>query len=186
LQSVAAGAVLSPGAPPDFFSESSDALAMQEDAYPHVPRRLFHARRVLLFSLLLGGCGGGEDGTSRVVSSPALMAAAPQASPGTSRWAAQDASPRAAKSPSPAVTDGTAEPSLDAAKLAQLSALPHLSALSAREKAGLLLLLPSKSSSERMVLITMYPSLAQLPVQQKQVLLDKLEKIVPVTASQRR
>lgn len=86
----------------------------------------------------------------------------------------------------PATKDETAEPSPDPAKLAQLSALPHLSALSAREKAGLLLLLPSKSSSERMVLINMYPSLAQLPIQQKEVLLANLEKIVPSTTSQSR
>jgi hypothetical protein len=66
--------------------------------------------------------------------------------------------------------------------MVQLSALPYMSALSTPEKAGLLLLLRSKSSSERMALIDMYPSLDQLPIQQKQVLLNKLEKIVPLTA----
>jgi hypothetical protein len=35
------------------------------------------------------------------------------------------------------------------------------------------------SPSERLILINMYPSLVRLPVQQQQVLLDKLEQIVP-------
>ncbi|SIT43175.1 conserved hypothetical protein [Paraburkholderia piptadeniae] len=69
--------------------------------------------------------------------------------------------------------------------MVQLRALPHLSSLSDREKAGLLMLLPSKSSSQRLALINMYPSLVRLPEQQKELLLDQLEKIVPVTVSQR-
>ncbi|CAN7307677.1 hypothetical protein [Massilia sp. LjRoot122] len=81
--------------------------------------------------------------------------------------------------------DDTTAIALKSAGLAQLSALPHLSALSAREKAGLFLLLPAKSSSQRLMLIEMYPSLSRLPVQQKQVLLDKLEKIVPLADSKR-
>lgn len=47
------------------------------------------------------------------------------------------------------------------------------------------MLLPSKSSSQRLVLINMYPSVVKLPEQQKELLLDQLEKIVPVTVSQR-
>jgi hypothetical protein len=47
------------------------------------------------------------------------------------------------------------------------------------------MLLPSKSSSQRLALINMYPSLVKLPAQQKELLLDQLEKIVPVTVSQR-
>jgi hypothetical protein len=84
------------------------------------------------------------------------------------------------------VKDDPAVRLLESPSLGQISALPHLSALSAREKAGLLVQLPGKSTSERMMLINMYPSLAQLPVQQKQVLLANLEKIVPSTASQPR
>jgi hypothetical protein len=156
---------------------------MQEDVYSYVPRRLFHAQWMLLYILLLTGCGGSDNDTSRVGSSPTLMAAPPQAASGPSRLATQNAASTGQKPPS-AVTDDTAVPSLNSPNLSQLSALPHLSALSPREKAGLLLLLPSKSSSERLTLINMYPSLAELPVQQKQVLLDKLEKIVPVTPSQ--
>jgi hypothetical protein len=184
LQSVAAGTGFE-SVRRLFFSEFIGRLAMHEYVSPHAARRLFLVHWMVLVSLLLSGCGGGEDSAARVLPSPAFMAAAPQAPAGSNRLAAQSTSLKTARSPSPAVTDGTAEPSLDAAKLAQLSALPHLSALSPREKAGLLLLLPSKSSSERMVLISMYPSLVQLPVQQQQVLLDNLEKIVPLTAGQR-
>jgi hypothetical protein len=93
-------------------------------------------------------------------------------------------SSKGAKSLPQAGTDDPAVRLLESPSLAQLSALPHLSALSPREKGGLLLLLPSKSSSERLTLINMYPSLAALPDQQKQLLLDKLEKIVPVTPGQ--
>lgn len=100
--------------------------------------------------------------------------------------AAQDRSLKVGKSSPPAISNDTAAASAQAASLAQLSALPHLSSLSAREKAGLFMLLPSKSSSERLALINMYPSLVQLPELQKQVLLDKLEKIVPVPVSERR
>jgi hypothetical protein len=140
----------------------------------------------LLLSPLLAGCGGGDGGTSRVVSAAASMTAPQQASTGPSRLGTHDTSSKGEKSPAPTVTDDTAAAALESGSLAQLSALPHLSALSPREKAGLLLLLPSKSSSQRLALINMYPSLAELPDLQKQVLLDKLEKIVPITASQRR
>ncbi|MBW0448348.1 hypothetical protein EN871_21370 [bacterium M00.F.Ca.ET.228.01.1.1] len=68
--------------------------------------------------------------------------------------------------------------------MAQLNTLPHLSALSDREKAGLILLLPSRSAAQRLELINMYPSLVRLPEPQKELLLNQLEKIVPVTVSQ--
>jgi hypothetical protein len=113
------------------------------------------------------------------------MAAPQQASSGPSRLATQSTSPGEGKSAPLAVADDTAVPSAESASLAELSALPHLSSLSDREKAGLLMMLPSKSPSQRMALINMYPSLVKLPELQKQVLLDRLEKIVPVTASPR-
>lgn len=168
---------------------------MQDDVEPdtcswyaaHGSRQFLHARGTLLFSLLIAGCGGGGDGTPRVVSSPTLVTAPQQAASGPARMPAQDASPsKKAKSLPQGVRDDPAVRLLESPSLAQLSALPHLSALSAREKAGLLVQLPGKSSSERLALINMYPSLAQLPVQQKEVLLDKLEKIVPITPSQPR
>ena len=167
---------------------------MQEDVHlncrlwhvPHVPRQFLHPQWVLLFSLLLTGCGGKEEDTSHLASFPASMAAPQQAPLGPSQLAAQSTWPQGEKSLPSAVTDETAVPSVESASLAQLSALPYLSSLSDREKAGLLMLLPSKSSSQRLALINMYPSLVKLPDQQKQVLLDRLEKIVPVTVSQRR
>ena len=82
-----------------------------------------------------------------------------------------------------AVTNEPAVPSY--ASIAQLSAIPHLSSLSDREKAGLLMLLASKSPSQRLQLINMYPSLVRLPDPQKELLLDQLEKIVPVTVGER-
>jgi hypothetical protein len=135
---------------------------------------------MLLFSLLLTACGGGDSN-----STPASMAAPQQASLGPSPLAAQSTSPGGGKSAPSAVTDEAAVPSVDSASFRQLSALPHLSSLSDREKAGLLMVLPSKSSSQRLALINMYPSLARLPEQQKELLLDRLEKIVPVTVSER-
>lgn len=160
---------------------------MQQDVHlncrvghvPHAPRHFLHARWMLLFSLLLTGCGGGDSD-----STPASMAAPQQASLGPSPLAAQSTSPGGKSAPS-AVTDEAAVPSAGSAGFVQLSALPHLSSLSDREKAGLLMLLPSKSSSQRLALINMYPSLVKLPEQQKELLLDQLEKIVPVTVSQR-
>lgn len=58
-----------------------------------------------------------------------------------------------------------------------------MSSLSDREQAGLLMLLPSNSSSQRMVFINMYSSLATLAVQE--LLRNLLKKIAPVTVSQR-
>lgn len=142
----------------------------------YTTRHFLHARRILLFSLLLTGCGGGD-------SAPASMAASQQASSAPILSAAQSTSSGGGKSAPAAETDQAAVPSC--ASIAQLSALPHLSSLSDREKAGLLMLLPSKSPSQRLQLINMYPSLVRLPDQQKELLLDQLEKIVPVTVSER-
>ncbi|WP_244096672.1 hypothetical protein [Burkholderia ambifaria] len=133
---------------------------------------------MLLISLLITGCGGGD-------SAPPSTAAPQQASSGLGPLAAQGAPSGGEKSAPLAVTDEPAVPSADSATMVQLSALPHLSSLSDREKAGLLMLLPSKSSSQRLALINMYPSLVKLPEQQKELLLDRLEKIVPVTVSER-
>ena len=141
---------------------------------------------MLLPGLLMAGCGGaGDDGTSHVMSSAASIAPPQQVSSGSSRLTAHDSSSKKTLSPAPTVTDDTTAIALNSAGLAQLSALPHLSKLTAREKAGLFLLLPDKSSSQRLMLIEMYPSLSRLPVQQKQVLLDRLEKIVPLADNKR-
>ncbi|WP_236901158.1 hypothetical protein [Cupriavidus necator] len=141
------------------------------------PRHFLHAGWMLGLSLLLGGCGGD--------SAPASMAT-PQQAPAEQSPLAAQGTPRGRATPAPpAVTDEPAVPSAGSPQLAQLSALPHLSSLSDREKAGLLMLLPSRSPAQRMALINMYPSLVTLPEQQKELLLDRLEKIVPVTVSQR-
>jgi hypothetical protein len=133
---------------------------------------------MLLFSVLLTGCGGGD-------STPASTASSQQAPWDQSPFSAQSALPGREKSETSSTTDETAVPSIDSPELFQLSALPHLSSLSDREKAGLLMLLRSKSSSQRLALINMYPSLAKLPEQQKELLLGQLERIVPLTVSQR-
>lgn len=141
---------------------------------PHAARYFLHARSMLLFSLLITGCGGGD-------SAPPSTAAPQQASSGVGPLAPQGGE----KSAPLAVMDEPPVPSTGSAKMVQLSALPHLSSLSDRERAGLLMLLPSRSASQRLALINMYPSLVKLPEQQKELLLDKLEKIVPVTVSER-
>lgn len=131
---------------------------------------------MLVLALPLAGCGQAGNGAPSMTAAPATasMAVPRQSAPGL-RWMDPQAVP---------VQAGAAEAVLDPVRLAQLSALPHLSSLNPREKAGLLLLLPPMSPSERLVLIDMYPSLVKLPVQQKQILLDKLEKIVPFATAQ--
>lgn len=147
-------------------------------AVPHAPHHFLHAAAMLFSGLLFAGCGGGDP--------VPVAATVPQQAPaGQSPFAAQG-TPRAGETPTPsALTDETAVPSADSPELAQLGALPHLSSLSDREKAGLLMLLRTRSPEQRMALINMYPSLVRLPEQQKELLLDRLEKIVPVTVSQR-
>ncbi|MFM0053584.1 hypothetical protein [Caballeronia grimmiae] len=79
-----------------------------------------------------------------------------------------------------------AMPASDADDFVQLSALSALSPLSDSEKARLLKLLPSKSAAQRLELVDMYPTLSKLTDQQKQMLLDELAEIVPVTANHSR
>ncbi|MDQ0138855.1 hypothetical protein [Cupriavidus necator] len=146
-------------------------------AVPHASRHFLHAGWMLWFSLLLAGCGGD--------SAPASMAVPQQSPSEQSPFAAQGTAPGRQTSAPSATTDESAVPSAESPQFVQLSALPHLSSLSDREKAGLLMLLPSRSPAQRMALLNMYPSLVKLPEQQKELLLDRLEKIVPVTVSQR-
>uniref|UniRef100_E1T8Z1 Uncharacterized protein n=1 Tax=Burkholderia sp. (strain CCGE1003) TaxID=640512 RepID=E1T8Z1_BURSG len=144
---------------------------------PFLARGFLHAVSMLLFGLLLTGCGGGD-------STPASVAASQQAESGPNTLAARSMPQAADKPATPAATDEAAVLPVAPATLAQLNALPHLSALSDREKAGLILLLPSRSAAQRLELINMYPSLVRLPEPQKELLLNQLEKIVPVTVSQ--
>lgn len=133
---------------------------------------------MLLFSVLLAGCGGGDP-------APVSTTAQQQAPAGQSPFATQGTPPAWETSGPSALTEEAAVPSADSPELVQLGALPHLSSLSDREKAGLLMLLRSRSPAQRLALINMYPSLVRLPEQQKELLLDRLEEIVPVTISQR-
>jgi hypothetical protein len=134
---------------------------------------------MLVCGLALAGCGREEGDSVPVAPATAPMTTAGQPTRAP-RWLD-------AQAIAPTEAAGSDEAVLDPVRLAQLGALPHLSSLSAREKAGLLLLLPPMSPSERLALIEMYPSLVRLPVQQKQILLDKLEQIVPpATAAQPR
>lgn len=159
---------------------------MQRDAcFNRRPRRVAHARRTLfpaawifLFGVLVDGCGGGDSASVPVATSQ-------QNSSEQSRSVAASMLPEREKSALPTLAEEAAVPSATSPAMVQLNALPQLSSLSAREKAGLLMLLPSKSPPQRLALINMYPSLAHLTDQQQELLLDKLEKIVPVSASQR-
>lgn len=124
----------------------------------------------LWFIALLAGCGGENDvGTpSGNVSRPSSTAVT-QPAPSTVQTPESSGPPAA-----------SAEQS---ALLARLDKIPHLSSLSASEKAGLLRQLPFDSASQRLALLDRYPSLATLPVQQKQVLLEQLAQVVPVSIS---
>jgi hypothetical protein len=141
---------------------------------------------MLMLSLLLTGCSGGDEGASQGSDVGASMSTPQQTLSAQGQSSTLGMSSAGTKFEPSRSADATAVPSIGSPDLAQLSALPHLSSLSEREKAGLLMLLPSKSSSQRLALIDMYPSLVELPVQQKQVLLDQLEKIVPAAAGQPR
>ncbi|WP_250537230.1 hypothetical protein [Caballeronia sp. AZ10_KS36] len=155
-------------------------------SYLHVNRRMrrvacaqrdrFAAAWLVLLAAMLSGCGGGE-------SAPAPVAVSQQETTAPSRLQPQKASPIWQGSMSPKAADEAAVPPAWSPAMMQLNALPQLSSLSEREKAGLLMLLSSKSSPERLALINMYPGLAHLTEQQKDLLLAKLENIVPVKGS---
>ena len=152
--------------------------------FPHALKSLLHAWRPLLLCLRLTGCGGEGCSSAPAASAPASTPSVQQDLPEQSRSAAQGAAP-ATGEPAPSATADTsavASPE-ESARLKQISALPLLSPLSDREKAGLLKQLPSASPSDRLTLINGYPKLAALPERQQQVLLDQLETIVPVSVA---
>jgi hypothetical protein len=104
------------------------------------------------------------------------------------------AAPAAGIAPGPAAKAGKAAPSSpanknnpattiskDSGELSKLHALRLLSPLSDREQAGLIVQFRTASPSERLALIDTYPALATMTDQQKQGLLNQIEKIVPVT-----
>lgn len=139
--------------------------------------------RALLLGLMLSGCGGGGDSSHKSASAPDTMASSVQRnSSGPNRRTAQVPPPAIGKPALSATAAKSVAVSRDEpARLAQLKALPLLSPLADRERAGLLKQLPSASSSERLTMINRYQELSVLPDRQKQVLLDQIEKIVPIT-----
>jgi hypothetical protein len=147
-------------------------------------RPVSYACPALLLGLVLSGCGGGGDSSHQTASAPALASSVQKDLSGPNRMAAQSPTLESGK---PALSATADKPVVvspeESARLAQLRALPLLSSLSERERAGLLKQLPPASSSERLTLINGYPKLAVVPDRQKQVLLTQMEKIVPVTIS---
>ncbi|WP_250453057.1 hypothetical protein [Caballeronia sp. ATUFL_M2_KS44] len=142
-------------------------------------RRFLAAGYMFASGLLVYGCGGGE-------SAPASVAATQNASE-QNRLDSEnpEAASQARKLSAPSKAADENVPTAASPGMRQLSALPQMSSLSEPEKAGLLMLLPSKSPSQRMQLINMYPGLAALNEQQKEILLDKLDKIVPLATTRR-
>lgn len=134
----------------------------------------------LLAGGLLGGCGGDTVSPGVTASS---QTAAVQASSGAAKGPPPPAAgpPRAPSGP-PAGTDKSAVPSpLEAARLARMKALPILSALSDREKLGLLRQLADASPIHRLRALDAYPKLEALADRQREILLVQLEDIVPVS-----
>jgi len=133
---------------------------------------------VALFMLVLAGCGGDSNDASpqpvQKASTPSAMkdSAAPAA-------VAPTPSPRAVPSPNGAAEN--ADKLQNTMQLAQLMRLPYLSALSQEEILEFRNQLRNTSPSQRQALLNNYASLASLPVQQKQRLLDQLAQIVPNT-----
>lgn len=149
---------------------------------PNGGKTMLNACQVLLLSLALAGCGGEGNSSHRKASAPASAPSVQKHLPGPNRSAAQSATLTTEKSaPLKIAATSTVVSLEDSARLAQLRAVALLSSLSDRERGGLLKQLPSASPSERLTLINGYPKLAVIPDRQKQVLLNKLETIVPVT-----
>lgn len=132
-----------------------------------------HAFQVLLLGAALAACGG-EDGSSRMQ----VVAAMPPVG------VAQSPTAKAGNVTPPSIANKnkfTITNSEQSKEILKLRALSLLSPLSDREKAGLIVKLRGASPSARLDLINQYPALAAMTDQQKQALLNQIEKIVPVT-----
>lgn len=149
---------------------------------PNEGTPVFFACHALLLALTLAGCGGEGASKQSNTSVPALASSMQKTSPGPNRMTAQStAMSSGLSSPRAAADTSTAVSQKESARLAQLKALPLLSSLSDRERAGLFKQLTPASPSERLTLLNGYSRLAVLPERQKQVLLNQMEKIVPVS-----
>jgi len=119
------------------------------------------------------GCGG-QDGSSQAPVIAAAPAAGVASGPAARTAKAAPSSPANKNNPATTILK-------DSGELSKLRALRLMSALSDREQAGLIVQLRTASPSERLALIDTYPALATMTDQQKQGLLNQIEKIVPVT-----
>lgn len=151
---------------------------------PNGNKPVFFACHALLLGLVIAGCGGERDPSRSTASAPALASSVRNDLPGPNRMGAQNPILTTGKY-APLATAGksTVVSVEESARFAQLKALSLLAPLSDRETAGLLKQLPSASPSERLTLINGYPGLAALQERQQQVLLNQLERIVPVSIS---
>ena len=148
-------------------------------SFAHLPRFAFLGCQLLLAGMLLPACGDGDSSQSTApkgVLAPSLAKdrSSPNAVP------RQDPASTNVKSASPTTDNPVTFSPEKSVLLAKLRALPLLSGLSERERAGLLEHLPDSSPSERLTSINRYPNLAEMSEQQKQLLLNQLETIVPI------
>lgn len=151
---------------------------------PNGGQPVFYACQALLLGLMLAGCGGEGASPRPNASAPALASSVQKNSSGTKTMTAESAALASrAIAPLAAADKSTAVSMEESAQLAQLRALSLLASLSDRERAGLLKQLPPASPSERLGVLNGYRTLVALPDRQKQVLLNQIEKIVPVTVS---
>lgn len=134
--------------------------------------------RGMLLALLVAGCGGeGNDG----------QASGPQGTPipleSIQGQAYVKALPEFTKESSFAAIQARppVEASVNTAQIEQLHRVPHLSSFSKKEMVEFLSELQRSSPSQRKSLLLKYSTLAGLPIQQKEVLLEQLSNIVPVT-----
>jgi hypothetical protein len=154
-------------------------------SFAHLRRFAILGSELLLIGMWLSACGGADS--SQSTASTAVMAPS---------FAKDSPSPRTVSQQGPASgniksalptsnNSGTISPE-KSARLAKLGSLSLLSVLSERERAGLLEQLPDASPSERLTAINGYPKLAEMTEQQKQVLLNQLETIVPINIPENR
>jgi len=149
-------------------------------------RSVFLGSQLLLSGMSLSGCGGSGDSSQPTASTPALMPSLAKDSSSANAVSQRIPASANLKPSPPAANDAAAVRVDNSARLARLRKLPLLSLLSERERAGLLEHLADASPSERLTSINQYPKLAGLPDQQKQILLDQLEIIAPMTIPQSR
>jgi hypothetical protein len=130
----------------------------------------------ILFIVLLGSCGGDEKDT--------FVQTSRGTTPVTETKKAESATIAPAPSDpysfSKTNPDGTAQALEDAMQLVQLAKNLYLSKMRQDEILAFRNQLKNKSAYEREALIDKFPSLSDLPVQQKQILLGQLAQIVPV------